>query len=78
MLVLVAIVLTNVSGYAHDTRLKGSTTFQENWAYQGGAIYTSDGDEEDGIPAAITTFPDDTVFEGNRAEVGERNILCCL
>ncbi|CAN0371499.1 unnamed protein product [Ectocarpus sp. 12 AP-2014] len=48
--------------------LMGSTTFRKNWAYWGGAIYTSDGDEENGEPASVTTFPDDTVFEDNYAE----------
>ncbi|CAN0459683.1 unnamed protein product [Ectocarpus sp. 12 AP-2014] len=48
--------------------LTGSTTFRENSAYRGGAIYTSDGDEENGEPASVTTFPDDTVFEDNTAE----------
>ncbi|CBJ25812.1 asn/thr-rich large protein family protein [Ectocarpus siliculosus] len=48
--------------------LMGSTTFRENAAFMGGAIYTSDGDEENGEPASVTTFPDDTVFEDNSAE----------
>lgn len=55
----------------YDVRLTGSTTFRENGAFRGGAIYNDDGDEEDGIPAATTSFPEDTVFEGNDAEVRE-------
>lgn len=50
-------------------RLIGSTTFKANLAFRGGAIYTDDGYEGDGFPTATTTFPDDTVFEGNTAEV---------
>ncbi|CAM9155721.1 unnamed protein product [Ectocarpus sp. 13 AM-2016] len=46
----------------------GSTTFTDNSAYRGGAIYTDNGFLEDGDPLSITTFPDDTVFEGNRAD----------
>ncbi|CAN0273980.1 unnamed protein product [Ectocarpus sp. 6 AP-2014] len=48
--------------------LMGSTTFRENRAYWGGAIYTSDGDYEYDGPASVTTFPDDTVFEDNTAK----------
>ncbi|CAN0280934.1 unnamed protein product [Ectocarpus fasciculatus] len=40
-------------------RLIGSTTFRENGAWWGGAIYFTD---------SVTTFPDDTVFEGNTAD----------
>ncbi|CAM9827986.1 unnamed protein product [Pylaiella littoralis] len=47
--------------------LTGSTTFMNNRAYWGGAIYNSPGDEEDGTSATTTTFPDDTVFDGNSA-----------
>lgn len=49
------------------TRLMGSTTFEANRAYKGGAIYNSD--EEAGRPAAITTFPADTIFVDNYADV---------
>ncbi|CAM9828624.1 unnamed protein product [Pylaiella littoralis] len=48
--------------------LTGSTTFRDNAAYWGGAIYNDDGNEEEGTSAATTTFPADTVFDGNRAE----------
>ncbi|CAN0419823.1 unnamed protein product, partial [Ectocarpus sp. 12 AP-2014] len=43
--------------------LMGPTTFRENGAWWGGAIYT-----DDGYPASVTTFPDDTVFEDNSAD----------
>ncbi|CAN0334725.1 unnamed protein product, partial [Ectocarpus fasciculatus] len=51
-------------GAIHNTNggvvtLIGPTTFRENWAWWGGAIYTDD---------SVTTFPDDTVFEDNSAE----------
>ncbi|CAM9677141.1 unnamed protein product [Ectocarpus fasciculatus] len=49
--------------------LMGSTTFRENAAYEGGAIYTDDGNVADGESASVTTFPDDTVFEDNSADV---------
>ena len=42
----------------------GSTTFKDNAAYWGGAIYNNGRDSE-----PTTTFPDDTVFVDNRAEV---------
>ncbi|CBN76928.1 asn/thr-rich large protein family protein [Ectocarpus siliculosus] len=48
--------------------LMGSTTFRENAAYEGGAIYTDDGSVANGEAASVTTFPDDTVFEDNRAD----------
>lgn len=48
-------------------RLMGSTTFKENSAYEGGAIYTDDGSADEA--ASVTTFPDDTVFEDNNADV---------
>lgn len=57
------------------SRLTGSTTFQDNVAYWGGAIYNTDEDGTgfnslvDGLPVSVTTFPDDTVFDGNRADV---------
>jgi len=47
----------------------GSTTFTANRGFRGGAIYNSAGDEETGTPAAITTFPADTVFVDNTADV---------
>lgn len=50
-------------------RLMGSTTFRENTAYEGGAIYTDDSSVANGEAASVTTFPDDTVFEDNRADV---------
>ncbi len=50
-------------------RLMGSTTFTGNRGYRGGAIYSSAGDEDAGTPAAITTYPTDTVFIDNTAEV---------
>ena len=52
-----------------NSRLEGSTTFTGNEAYTGGAIYNDEGDDEDGIPASTTTYPDDTIFEGNEAAV---------
>lgn len=50
------------------TRLTGSTTFTGNEAYEdGGAIYN---DREDDDPVVTTTtYPSDTVFEGNEADV---------
>lgn len=56
-------------------RLTGSTTFKDNGAYWGGAIYNTDEDGQgfnrnvDGLPVSITTFPDGTIFENNRADV---------
>ena len=56
-------------------RLTGSTTFKENVAYWGGAIYNTDRDgtgfvaSVSDLPVSVTTFPDDTVFEGNFADV---------
>ncbi|CAM9293134.1 unnamed protein product [Ectocarpus fasciculatus] len=51
--------------------LIGSTTFRANvaewFAGAGGAIFTDDGDEEEGVSASVTTFPDDTLFEDNTA-----------
>lgn len=52
-----------------DSRLTGSTTFSSGYALNGGAIYTDDGDVEDGVAASTTTYPDDTVFVDNAAEV---------
>lgn len=56
-------------------RLTGSTTFKDNAAYWGGAIYNTanfgsgfNGSGSD-FPISITSFPDDTVFENNTAEV---------
>ena len=58
-------------------RMEGSTTFSENRANWGGAImnvetssgrYADDDEEEFEIPTI--TFPDDTVFINNSAEVG--------
>lgn len=49
-------------------RLTGSTTFTSNYGLSGGAIYTDNG-EEDGEAASTTTFPDDTTFIDNEAEV---------
>lgn len=40
-------------------RLIGPTTFRENGAWWGGAIYNDE---------SVTTFPDDTVFEDNTAD----------
>ncbi|CAN0176000.1 unnamed protein product [Scytosiphon promiscuus] len=48
--------------------LTGPTTFSSNGAYWGGAIYTDDGDAEEGEAASTTTFPADTVFVDNSAE----------
>ncbi|CAM9305642.1 unnamed protein product, partial [Ectocarpus fasciculatus] len=56
------------NGGGGTVTLTGSTNFTDNWAYWGGAIFTDDGDVEDNEPASVTTFPDDTVFEGNSAE----------
>ena len=50
-------------------RLAGSTTFTANRGFRGGAIYNSAGNEEAGTPAAVTTFPADTVFVDNQADV---------
>lgn len=47
----------------------GSTTFSNGYALRGGAIYTDVGDAEEGEAASITTYPDDTVFMDNSAEV---------
>jgi len=52
-------------------RLMGSTTFKANRGFRGGAIYNSAGNEESGTPAAITTFPADTVFVDNQADVSK-------
>ena len=50
-------------------RLTGATTFRENYADWGGAIYTRGGSfNGDDIPS-VTTFPDDTIFENNRGVV---------
>lgn len=49
----------------------GPTTFKENRANWGGAIYTSNGEGRWSFegPAATTTFPDDTIFIDNISEV---------
>jgi len=44
-------------------RLTGATSFTNNGAYKGGAIYYT-GDDD-----TTTTYPADTIFEGNSAEV---------
>ncbi|CAN0215543.1 unnamed protein product [Scytosiphon promiscuus] len=49
--------------------LRGSNTFRSNMAFRGGAIYTEDGDVEDGEAASTTTFPADTAFLDNSAEI---------
>eukprot|EP00752_Nemacystus_decipiens_P009969 g8891.t1 len=43
--------------------LTGSTTFKENSAFWGGAIFN-----DDDLPLPTTTFPDDTIFVDNEAE----------
>lgn len=57
-------------------RLTGMTTFSENTAWNGGAIFNrevpapySDDEELEGFEASVITYPDDTVFIDNRAEV---------
>eukprot|EP00903_Cladosiphon_okamuranus_P012900 g12044.t1 len=45
--------------------LTGSTTFDENKAYRGGAIFTDDD------PVATTTFPDDAIFTNNEADIAD-------
>ena len=50
------------------TRLTGSTTFTGNQAYEdGGAIYNNIREEDPAV--TTTTYPSDTVFEGNEADV---------
>lgn len=53
----------------HDPfRLKGSTTFTDNSAFPEGAAIFNDIQDDD--PAVTTTtYPSDTVFEGNEADV---------
>ena len=52
-----------VSCCGGGVRLTGETTFEDNGAFRGGAIFSDDD------PAATTTFPADTVFINNTAEV---------
>ncbi|CAM9248042.1 unnamed protein product, partial [Hapterophycus canaliculatus] len=56
------------NGDGGTVALTGPTTFSSNAAYWGGAIYTDDGDVEDGKAASATTYPDDADFVGNSAE----------
>ena len=49
-------------------RLTGTTTFSNNRAYYGGAIYyRSD--------SSTVTYPDDTIFDGNTASVRRDRML---
>lgn len=57
-------------------RLTGMTTFSDNTAWFGGAIFNrevpapySDDEELEDFEASVITYPDDTVFVGNSAEV---------
>ena len=65
------------SGSRTFNRLTGQTTFSNNGARSGGAIYNrnvppsylNDDEIEDYETPMITLFPDDTVFTDNRATV---------
>ncbi|CAM9245203.1 unnamed protein product [Ascophyllum nodosum] len=55
----------------------GSTTFSDNRAWYGGAIFNReiappsfDDEEIEGYETPTITFPTDTVFSGNSAECG--------
>ena len=50
------------------TRLTGSTTFTGNSAFEDGAAIYNSRREEDPV-VTTTTYPSDTVFEGNNADV---------
>lgn len=61
-------------------RLTGPTTFRDNAAFLGGAIYYTaefgsgfNGSGSD-FPISITSFPNDTIFENNRADVRGRGV----
>lgn len=58
---------------ARLNRLTGPTAFTNNWAWRGGAIFNSEidlGAGDDGVyTIPVLTYPDDTVFEDNTAEV---------
>lgn len=71
--------------HAHDAtnRLEGATSFTNNWAYVGGSIFNQETETSyfelygDGDYTAPTiTYPDDTVFEGNEAEVKKYCLEC--
>ena len=64
------------SGSRTYNRLTGQTTFSNNAAWFGGAIYNRknissffDDEEIEAYEVPIITFPDDTVFADNRAIV---------
>lgn len=56
----------------------GSTTFKANIALAGAAIYNNPANDDLGLPAAVTTFPADTVFVDNDADVSkdDMHIFC--
>lgn len=67
--------------YLPGTRFAGSTTFKDNWAYIGGAIFnrypedSSDTQSDEPYTTPTITFPEDPadlVFEGNEASVSDR------
>lgn len=56
--------------------MTGSTTFSENKAWYGGAIFNRevapsyyDDEELEDFEESVITYPDDTVFTDNKAEV---------
>lgn len=53
------------------TRLSGSTTFTGNRAYENGAAIYNSIREEDPV-VTTTTYPSDTVFEDNDADVSRK------
>lgn len=59
-------------------RLKGPTTFQQNFALWGGAIYNQllpslfNADSRFTYKTPVLAYPDDTIFEDNSAQVRAR------